>query len=170
MCIWLERWREANVYTVTRSPARPHRRRRQHFKGRSRLRGTTAGVAPAGWTRGRSLFTGKARCGGGCLSRGDGASTAVLRRNVRLQLQLGLVGGRRCVGDRHSPDGSLRNNHGTCLSNENSDNADDPSKVVMPPMTIVMHGASLFASDSLGPSAPLIGYVMSTANAVLQHL
>ena len=72
----------------------------------------------------------------GGLSHGDGASTAVVRRNVvRLQLQLRLVGGRRCVGGRHSPDGSLRNNHGTCLSNENSDNADDSSKVVMPPVT-----------------------------------
>jgi len=72
----------------------------------------------------------------GGLSRGDGALTAVVRRNViRLQLQLGFVGGRRCVGGRHSPNSSLRNNHGTCLSNENSDNADDPSKVVMPPMT-----------------------------------
>jgi len=72
----------------------------------------------------------------GGLSRGDGASTAVVRRNVvRLQLQLRLGGGRRCVGGRHWPDGSLRNNHGTCLSNEYSDNADDPSKVVMPPMT-----------------------------------
>jgi len=29
----------------------------------------------------------------------------------------------------------LRNNHGTCLSNENSDNADNPSKVVVPPVT-----------------------------------
>jgi len=31
-------------------------------------------------------------------------------------------------------DGSLRNNHGTCLSNETIDNADNPSKVVMPPV------------------------------------
>jgi len=54
---------------------------------------------------------------------------------IRLQLQLRLVGGRHCVLCGWSPDGSLRNNHGTCLSNENIDNADNPSKVVMPPVT-----------------------------------
>jgi len=39
----------------------------------------------------------------GGLSRGDGASAAVVRRSVvRLQLQLRLVGGRRCVGGRQT--------------------------------------------------------------------
>ena len=42
----------------------------------------------------------------------------------RLQLQLRLAGGRRCVGGH--------GNHGTCLSSENIDNADNPSKVAMP--------------------------------------
>jgi len=58
----------------------------------------------------------------------------VVRRHViGLQLQLRLVGGCRCVGG--PADGSLRNNHGTCLSNENSDNADNPSEVVMRSVT-----------------------------------
>ena len=49
-------------------------------------------------------------------------------RVIGLQLQLRLVGGRRCVGG--PADGiTVR------LSDENSDNADIPSKVVMPPMT-----------------------------------
>jgi len=70
----------------------------------------------------------------GGLSRGDGASTAVMRLSViRLELQLRLVSGRRCVGG--PGDGSLRNNHSTCFSNENSNNADNPSKVVVPPVT-----------------------------------
>ena len=63
--------------------------------------------------------------------RGEGASTRVVvrRRVIGLQLQLRLVGGRRYVGG--PADGSLRNDHATCLSNENSDNADNPSEVVM---------------------------------------
>jgi len=48
----------------------------------------------------------------------------------RHQLQLRLVGGRRCVGG--PADGGLRNSHGTCLSSENIYNADNPSKVDMP--------------------------------------
>jgi len=45
------------------------------------------------------------------VSRGEGASTAVVRRSViRLKLQLRLVGGRRCL--RGPADGSLRNNLG----------------------------------------------------------
>jgi len=68
------------------------------------------------------------------VSCGEGASTAVVRRSViRLQLQVRLIGGRCCVGG--PADGSLRNNHSTCLSNENINNADNPSKVVMPPVT-----------------------------------
>jgi len=103
----------------------------------------------------------------GSLSRGDGASTAVVRRNViRLQLQLQLVSSRRCVGGR--VDGSLRITAHVWAT-----------KIATTPATrrklssrpwLVMHGASLFASDSLGPSAPLIGCVISTANAVLRHL
>ena len=57
----------------------------------------------------------------------------VRRRVIGLQLQLRLVGGRRCVGGPTA--GSLRNNHATCLSNENSDNADNPSEVVMRSVT-----------------------------------
>jgi len=54
---------------------------------------------------------------------------AVRRRVIGLQLQLRLVGGRHCVGG--PADGSFRNNHGKCLSNKNSDNADKPLEVVM---------------------------------------
>jgi len=81
-CIYLQRWHEANVYTVTRSPGCPHRRRRHHSKGCRRLRATTAAAAPAGSTWGRGQVTGEARCGGGGLSCGEGASMAVVRRSV----------------------------------------------------------------------------------------
>jgi len=64
------------------------------------------------------------------VSRGEGATTAVICRSVVwLKLQLQLVGGRRFVGGPTY--GSLSNNHGTCLSNENIDNQ---SKVVVPPV------------------------------------
>jgi len=67
-------------------------------------------------------------------------------------------------------DGSLTNNHGTCLSNENSDNADNPSKVIMPSVTSHAWRQSVCSTlDSFRPSTPLSGYVISTANAVL-HL
>jgi len=136
MCIWLQPWREANVYTVTRSPGRPpassssvaalERMRRVASDHRGRGAGWMDAVTRPSQRRGAVALGG--------LSRGDGASTAVVCRSViRLQLQLRLVGGRRCVGG--PADGSLRNNHGTRLSNENSDNADNPSKVVMPLVT-----------------------------------
>jgi len=68
-------------------------------------------------------------CGDGWSSAVKVHQVVVRRRVIGLQLQLRLVGCRRCVGG--PADGSLRNNHGTCLSNENSDNADNPSEVVM---------------------------------------
>ena len=110
------------------------------------------------------------------MSRGDGASTAVVCRNVvRLQLQLRLVGGRHCVGGRHLPDGSLRNNHGTCLSNENSDNVDDSSKVVMPPVTSHAWRQSVCFRLTRAVSAAqwlrnIDGKCRTAANAILQHL
>jgi len=68
-----------------------------------------------------------------CCGGGWSRVVVVCRSVVRLQLQLRLIGGRRCVGG--PANGSLRNNHGTCLSNENSHNADNSWKVVMPPVT-----------------------------------
>jgi len=65
------------------------------------------------------------RCGGGWSSAVKVRRVAVRRRVIGLQLQLRLIGGRRCVGGPAA--GGLRNNHATCLSNENSDNADNPS-------------------------------------------
>jgi len=60
------------------------------------------------------------------VSRGESASTAVMRRSPA---------GSCFSYDLLAPDGSLKNNHGTYLSNENIDNADNPSKVVMLPVT-----------------------------------
>jgi len=62
--------------------------------------------------------------------------------------------------------------HGTCLSNENSDNADNPSKVVMPPVTnhAERQSVCLIQTNSGRHAAPLSGYVISTPNAVMQHL
>jgi len=73
------------------------------------------------------------RCGGGWSGAVKVRRVVVCRRVIGLQLHLRLVGGRRCVGG--PADGSLRNNHGTCLSNENSDNAHNPSEVVMRSVT-----------------------------------
>jgi len=120
------------LYTVKRSPGRPHhRRRRQHLKDVGscerpprRLpdrRGDAAEspeshivlVGSLSWSR--------------CVECCHASECRPAPASITTRWWLLLRG--------WSPDHSLRNNHGTCLSNENSDNADNPSKVVMLPVT-----------------------------------